>query len=152
MTALDGIAVKVELATGNVEPLLHEIRHALKRVAEGKEGTIIDLRALPLAPGEEERIEAVLGEGEVRAELDTLGRTVFQETSYSGVWLVTHRNTEKAVLTRFIEVTRMPELLKSQRADIERGISRLEAELGVSSKAGGSPRKAVGVQEIKESD
>jgi hydrogenase-1 operon protein HyaF len=152
MTALDGIAVKVELATGNVEPLLHEIRHALKRVAEGKEGTIIDLRALPLAPGEEERIEAVLGEGEVRAELDTLGRTVFQETSYSGVWLVTHRNTEKAVLTRFIEVTRMPELLKSQRADIERGISRLEAELTVSSKAGGSPRKAVGVQEIKDSD
>jgi hydrogenase-1 operon protein HyaF len=140
------------LATGNVEPLLHEIRHALKRVAEGKEGTIIDLRALPLAPGEEERIEAVLGEGEVRAELDTLGRTVFQETSYSGVWLVTHRNTEKAVLTRFIEVTRMPELLKSQRADIERGISRLEAELTVSSKAGGSPRKAVGVQEIKDSD
>jgi hydrogenase-1 operon protein HyaF len=152
MTALDGIAVKVELATGNVEPLLHEIRHALKRVAEGKEGTIIDLRALPLAPGEEERIEAVLGEGEVRAELDTLGRTVFQETSYSGVWLVTHRNTEKAVLTRFIEVTRMPELLKSQRADIERGISRLEAELTVSSKAGGSRRKAVGVQEIKDSD
>jgi hydrogenase-1 operon protein HyaF len=140
------------LATGNVEPLLHEIRHALKRVAEGKEGTIIDLRALPLAPGEEERIEAVLGEGEVRAELDTLGRTVFQETSYSGVWLVTHRNTEQAVLTRFIEVTRMPELLKSQRADIERGISRLEAELGVSSKAGGPRRKSVAVQEIKDSD
>ena len=151
MTSLDGIAVKIESATGNVEPLLHEIRHALKRVADGKEGTIIDLRSLPLAPGEEERIEAVLGQGEVRAEFDTLGSTVFQETAYAGVWLVTHRNTEQAVLTRFIEVTQMPELLKSQQADIERGISRLEDELSVCSKAEGSRRKGVGVREIKDS-
>lgn len=153
MTSLDGIAVKVESATGNVEPLLHEIRHALKRVADGKEGTVIDLRSLPLAPGEEERIEAFLGEGEVRAELDTFGATVFQETSYAGVWLVTHRNMEQAVLTRFIEVTRTPELLKSQRADIEHGISRLEDALAVGGKAEASQsrRKSVGVQEIKDS-
>jgi len=51
MSSLDAIAVKVEAATGNVEPLLHEIHHALKRVADGKEGTVIDLRSLPLAPG-----------------------------------------------------------------------------------------------------
>ena len=151
MTSLDGIAVKIESATGNVEPLLHEIRHALKRVADGKEGTIIDLRSLPLAPGEEERIEAVLGQGEVRAEFDTLGSTVFQETAYAGVWLVTHRNAEQAVLTRFIEVTQMPELLKSQQADIERGISRLENQLSVRSKAEGSRRKSVGVRKIKDS-
>jgi len=129
MSSLDVIAVKVEAATGNVEPLLHEIHHALKRVADGKEGTVIDLRSLPLAPGEEEQIEAVLGEGELRAELDALGPTVVQETSYPGVWLVTHRNTELVVVARFIEVTRMPELLNAQRADIQCGITRLETEL-----------------------
>jgi hydrogenase-1 operon protein HyaF len=132
MSSLHAIPVRVEGATGNVEPLLHEIRHALQRLAKGKQGTVIDLRSLPLAPGEEERIEAVLGEGEVRAELNALGPTVVQETSYPGVWLVTHRNTEHKVVARFIEVTRMPELLMSQTADIESGIGRLADKLTVS--------------------
>lgn len=131
MTALESIDVKVDAATGNVEPLLHEIRHALRRLADGGEGAVIDLQRLPLAPGERERIEAVLGEGEVHAELDALGPTVVRETSYPGVWLVTHRNTEDDVVGRFIEVSRMPELLKSQQQDIESGISRLEDELTV---------------------
>ena len=129
MSSLDAIAVNIEAATGNVPPLLHEIRHALKRLALGEAGTSIDLRGLPLAPGEEERIEAILGEGEVRAELQALGQTLVQETSYPGVWLVTHRNADDAVVARYIEVTHMPEILMSQQEDIEWGISKLEKEL-----------------------
>ena len=129
MSALDAIPVTTEVASGNVEPLLHEIRHALKRLATGGEGTVIDLKRLPLAPGEEERIEAILGEGEVRAEVDALGPTQVLETSYPGVWLVTHRNAEDSIVARFIEVTDMPELLKSQPADIEYAIQKLETEL-----------------------
>jgi hydrogenase-1 operon protein HyaF len=129
MSSLDAIPVTAEVATGNVKPLLHEVRHALKRLANGEDGTVIDLQSIPLAPGEEERIEELLGKGEVRAELDALGPSVVQETSYPGVWLVTHSNTEQVVVGRFIEVTHMPELLKSQQADIEHGISRLEHEL-----------------------
>jgi len=133
MSSLDGIAVNTEIASGNVEPLLHEIRHALKRLANGEKGTVIDLKRLPLAPGEEEQIEATLGTGEVRAEIDALGPTLIQETSYPGVWLVTHRNMDEAVVARFVEVTLMPDLLKSQRADIESGIEKLESELAASS-------------------
>ena len=129
VSSLDAIPVTAELATGNVEPLLHEIRHALKRLADGEDGTVIDLQRLPLAPGEDERIEEVLGQGEVRAEINALGPTLVQETSYPGVWLVTHRNTEQVVVARFVEVTHIPELLKSQQADIENGASRLENEL-----------------------
>lgn len=129
MSALDAIKVNVEIPTGNVEPLLHEIRHALKRVAAGEEGTVIDLKSLPMAPGEERRIEEALGEGEVRAELQALGPTEVQETAYPGVWLVTHRNAENEVVARFIEVTRMPEILMAQPEDIERGIEKLESEL-----------------------
>jgi hydrogenase-1 operon protein HyaF len=129
MSSLEALPVNVEAATGNVEPLLHEIRHALKRLAEGEKGTVIDLRGLPLAPGEEERIEAALGEGEVRAELQALGPTLVQETSYPGVWLVTHRNEDEVVIARMIEVTHMPEILMSQREDILRGINKLESEL-----------------------
>ncbi|MDH3352005.1 MAG: hydrogenase expression/formation protein [Gammaproteobacteria bacterium] len=134
MSDLDAIPVSAEVTTGNVEPLLHEIRHALKRLAGGEDGTVIDLQRLPLAPGEEQRIEAVLGEGEVRAEINALGPTLVQETAYPGVWLITHRNAEESVIARFIEVTDMPELLKSQRADIESGINKLESELADSTK------------------
>ena len=129
MSSLDAIAVNVETVTGNVEPLMHEIRHALKRLAAGGEGTVIDLQSLPLAPGEDERIEEALGRGEVSAELNALGQSLIQETAYPGVWLVTHRNNEQAVVGRFIEITRIPELLKSQQTDIEHGINRLENEL-----------------------
>ena len=129
MNSLSDIPIGIETATGNVAPLLHEIRHALKRVAVGQAGTTIDLRSLPLATGEELKIEDILGTGEVRAELDALGPTVVQETAYPGVWLVTHRNPEREIVARLIEVTRVPEILNSQQADIEQGIGRLEKTL-----------------------
>ena len=129
MSSLDAIAVNTEATTGNIPPLLHEIRHALERLAQGEAGTSIDLQSLPLAPGEDERIEAILGQGEVRAELQALGPTVVQETLYPSVWLVTHRNANDAVIARLIEVTHMPAILMSQQEDIERGISKLKSEL-----------------------
>ena len=71
MSTLDTIPVTTEVATGNVEPLLHEIRHALTRLTSGEEGTTIDLKSLPLAPGEEvEFFEALddLGELDIPEE------------------------------------------------------------------------------------
>jgi hydrogenase-1 operon protein HyaF len=129
MSALEGIAVRVEAMSGNVMPLLHEIRHALRRVAEGGQGTTIDLGSLPMAPGEDKRIEEMLGQGEVRAELNALGPTLVQETRYPGVWFITHRNTEQEVIARFIEVTRMPELLLAQSEDMRRAVSELDLTL-----------------------
>ena len=129
MSSLDAIPVTPQIATGNVEPLLHEIRHALRRLASGDEGTAIDLQGLPLAPGEIERIETTLGEGEVRAELQALGPTLIRETAYPGVWLITHKNADGAVVARIIEVTRIPDILMSQREDIEHGIDKLESQL-----------------------
>ena len=87
------------------------------------------MRALPLAPGEEKRIEEALGEGEVRAELNALGPSVILETSYPGVWLVTHRNTEGEIIGRQIEVTYIPSLLESQPEDIRAGLAGLKNEL-----------------------
>ena len=129
MTTLSDIPVTVEAGTGNVQPLLHEIRHALGRLAHGDDGTVIDLRGLPLAPGEEVRIEEALGDGEVHAELNALGTTTIRETGYSGVWIVTHKNTEDEVVARFIEVTRIPQILKAQTEDIQRGLRGLEERL-----------------------
>jgi len=129
MSGLDNIAVKIESFTGNVQPLLHEIRHALQRVAEGEAGTVIDLRSLPLAPGEEQQIESELGQGEIFAELYAEGTTTIRESSYPGVWLVTHSNAAQEIVSKFIEVTLCPDLLKSQQDDIETGLERLDEHL-----------------------
>lgn len=129
MNTRDANAVRAGIETGNVAPLLHEIRHALERLARGGQGTVIDLQSLPLAPGEEKRIAQALGEGELRAALDALGPSTIVETSYAGVWLITHHNTGNEVIGRFIEVTDVPEILKSQVEDIRAGLARLEDEL-----------------------
>lgn len=129
MSSLGQIAVSVEAATGNVQPLLHELRHALARLANGGDGTVIDLRGLPLAPGEEAKIEEALGEGEVRAELNALGVTTIQETAFSGVWFVTHRNVENEIVARFVEVCSVPDILRAQSEDIQKSANRLAQQL-----------------------
>ena len=129
MSSLSEIAVSVDAGTGNVEPLLHELRHALARLANGGEGTVIDLRGLPLAPGEEAKIEEALGTGEVFAELNALGVTTIHETAYSGVWMVTHRNMEDEIVARFVEVCRVPEILCAQPEDIRYSVNKLAQRL-----------------------
>ena len=129
MNALDTIAVRAEFETGNIKPLLHEIRHALERLTRGEEGSVIDIQSLPLAPGEAERIEEALGQGEVSAELNALGPTTAIETAYPGVWLVTHRNVENEVVARLIEVARIPSILMSQPEDMQAGLAQLERDL-----------------------
>jgi len=126
---LQAIRVRTEMASGNIAPLLHEIRHALEALSQSGTCNIIDLKGIPLAPGEQEAILAALGEGEVRAELQSLGRSEIRETSYPGVWVVTHYDEQGDIKACFIEVTRMPEILESQWPDIAEGLARLEAVL-----------------------
>jgi len=111
--------------TFNVKPLLHEVKHALDNLIETGHTTIIDLRSIPLAPGEEDKILNTLGQGEVKAQLNALGLSEVIETQYAGVWIVTHYNDEQEIISRFIEVTTMPEILCSQTEDIMAAYSRL---------------------------
>ena len=115
--------------TRNVAPLLHEVRHALAKLVDSGECSIIDLRSIPLAPGEEETIIETLGHGEVHARLEALGPSEIYETRFAGVWLVTHFNEDGSIVSRFIEVTEIPGVLESQREDIALAISALEQKL-----------------------
>jgi len=116
--------------TQNVKPLLHEIKHALDNLIETGQSSIIDLRSIPLAPGEEDKILDTLGRGEVLAQLNALGLSEIIETQYAGVWLVTHYNDENNIISRFIEVTTIPEILCSQTEDIMAAYSSLTLDLG----------------------
>jgi HupH hydrogenase expression protein, C-terminal conserved region len=129
-TTLAEFAIEVgDAATHNVIPLLHEIRHALAQLLEQGKETIIDLRSIPLAPGEEAAIEQALGEGEVQAVLSALGPSDFRETSYPGVWVVTYYNRDDKIVGKFVEVAQVPTLLRSQTEDMAAGLRRLEARL-----------------------
>jgi len=115
--------------THNVVPLLHEIRHALARLLATGAATTIDLRSIPMAPGEEERIIRELGTGEVQARMSALGPSEMIETRFPGVWLVTHYNSEDEVIGKFIEICDMPQILKAQAEDVREGLAQLTAQL-----------------------
>ena len=128
MTSLDEIGVQVNTLHGNVRPILNEVLHALDRLIDTDEATTIDLASLPFGPGEIEALEASLGTGEISAQLDALGTSSIRETLYPGVWWIEHRNVYDEVVGRYLEVTRMPEILSSQFADICAGRARLAAK------------------------
>jgi len=125
MTSIDEIAVQVEAMHGNVRPILNEVMHALDKLLEDDIPTTIDLASLPFAPGELDALEAALGTGELSAQLDALGASRIRETTYPGVWWIEHRNVNDEVVGRYVEVTRLPEILSSQDADIMAGRARL---------------------------
>jgi len=138
VSGLDSIGVRVEgpdlqaLARENARPILHEIRHALAKLLESGEETVIDLRSLPLSDVDQDYLVGALGNGELECRLDALGRSVIRETSYHGVWLVTHYNEGERVIGQFVEVTFVPSILKSDpidiRSDLDRMAERLEAD------------------------
>jgi len=115
---------------GNALPILNEIRHALARLIESGETTVIDLGALPLGPQDEAELFAALGEGEVEATIHAGGPSSVRETAFHGVWLLTHCNEAGETLARFIEVAFVPELLMSQAEDVADSAAALAKKLG----------------------
>lgn len=128
-------------STGNIAPLLHEVRHALEQLLQGGRPYTIDLRGIPMGPGEEDRLMEKLGNGEVRANIHGLGRSELMETRYHGVWLVTHYNDEDEIVGRFIEITDCPWVMKSQNEDIRRSFESMTEDL-----QDGSPPAAPGIE------
>jgi HupH hydrogenase expression protein, C-terminal conserved region len=115
--------------SGNGTAILHEISDLLGRlVSDGSQG-VIDLRAMPLTPGDYAQLEEVLAAGAVRAAIDAAGPSEVFETAYPGVWWVRHRNESGETVAEFIEVTVCPEILKSHADDVREGRIRLRRTL-----------------------
>ncbi len=126
-SAADDILSFVE--TGNAPPLLNEILHALTALVENGTESTIDLGAMPFAPGDERILDEVLGEGEVHATLTVLGESKVRETGIPGVWRIDHFDENGEYQSRFIEITFMPSILKTQREDAERGLKALRESI-----------------------
>ncbi|MEJ2393416.1 MAG: hydrogenase expression/formation C-terminal domain-containing protein [Candidatus Thiodiazotropha sp.] len=132
MQKLQDIAVRVEATDGlplnhsNATPIMHEVLHALQRLARDNESTTIDLRAIPFGPGDEEQLLNQLGVGEIQIEMNSLGRSLISETAFSGVWLVDHRNADDQRIALQIEITPVPSILLAQQEDVLDAIDRLD--------------------------
>ena len=98
--------------------LLQELQGMLSALIERGEESRIDIRSLPLFPGDHDLLMQFLGEGEVKAHIDTLGVSEIKETRFSGIWWLLHYNTHDEIVAEIIEVTLLPDILKTQAPDL----------------------------------
>ena len=118
--SLNAIPVHTEtVATGNLRPVMHEIRQALSDlIVHGTHG-MIDLHSLPFSPQEYAALDEFLGEGEIDLTLNVLGKTHLRESGYAGIWRIEHFDDNDKRIGYFIEIGHVPEILRSQSDDIK---------------------------------
>lgn len=130
MPALDRIAVVVETrdeASGMVPALLRELLDALNAYLQDGTPHLVDLATLPLEPADRDALEQALGQGEIDARIEALGHSRVRETAFAGLWWIRHEDADGALLCEQIEVTALPEILRTDRSDIEAASARLAA-------------------------
>jgi len=118
-----------ERATGMALSVLAEVGRMLETLAGSGEQGSIDLKSLPLSDADRAQLEALLGRGEVHAELELAGASQVWETAYAGVWWIRHRGAGDKIATEEISVCRIPEILITHPVDIEAAAGRLRQEL-----------------------
>ena len=106
--------------------ILNELRDLLQDYRENGTQGSIDLRSLPMLPGDYETLKSTLGQGEVNVMINALGPSEIRETAIPGIWWITHKNTEGDTLTEFLEVTSIPDLVKTPQEDLMTSVDKLE--------------------------
>lgn len=135
MGHLSEIPIRIEYATAShatslrLSPAGSAVIDDIERLLEdyrafGHAGAI-DLRWLPLLPGDLERLREILGTGEVKATIAALGESTAEETALQCVWWITHRGTDDAMIGHWIEITEVPSLLRSDRSSIPYALQAL---------------------------
>ena len=134
MSRLKDIGIKVLTPEppdrgGYAHAILAELQAMVERLLTLGQEDSIDLRGLPMGPGDYDRLREILGQGEVVATIQAMGPTHIYETAYPGIWWVTHRNMDEEVVAELIEVALQPQILKSHGEDIREGLERLQERL-----------------------
>ncbi|MGB7598326.1 MAG: hydrogenase expression/formation C-terminal domain-containing protein [Gallionella sp.] len=116
-------------SVGTIRALLAEIAARVENLVQTGESGMIDLNGLPFAAGEYEQLRQTFGQGEVSARIETIGASEIIETRYPGVWWVTHYNVEGDIVADMLEIASIPEIIKSQPADVRAGLAGLRDKL-----------------------
>lgn len=136
MTTLNEIPIEVvavdppaDAGGGYVPAILREVETSLAMLVESGKASRIDLTSLPMGPRDFERLREALGQGEVSATIDALGPTQVRETVVHGVWWITHMNVDGTKVAEFLDITHVPEILKSHPDDARAALTRLRGFL-----------------------
>jgi len=127
------LSLQIEVAqpkTGMARAVLGELLDHLKIFATSGLTRVIDIQGLPLSDADRDELTGLLGEGEVSAQLNSFGQSQINETRYAGIWWLRHYTEDSALLSELIEITDMPDILRSQQADITSAIEHLAQTIG----------------------
>lgn len=113
------------LRTGMARSLLREIAARLDTLARTGESHALDLRSLPMTPGDRDELEQALGRGEVSATLEAAGRSEVWETRHAGVWWLRHYGGDGRIATEVIEIATVPGILAAHPADMRAAAAAL---------------------------
>ena len=112
-------------ATGMVVAILRELEAALQALIEHGTRHVIDLSAMPLPMCDRQALEAALGEGELRMDLQALGHSRIRESSLPGIWWLRHEGPDGRLLAEHIEVATVPSIVAAHAEDLAPARTRL---------------------------
>lgn len=119
------------IRTGLARAVEQEILEHLEALARDGTEAAIDLRGLPMSQADREELEGALGRGEVHAALVAMGETEVWETRFAGVWWVRHKGTDGQVIAEQVEITLLPEILKTDPADAKAAALRMREHIAL---------------------
>lgn len=127
MSKLDEISVSVEPAgsPSQVRAILTELQTKLESLAKQGITDSLDLRSLPMFPGDYELLKETLGYGEIHVSIDAMGPTEIYETAFPGIWWISHFNSVDENIAEFIEITTLPAILKTAEEDLQQANQQL---------------------------
>jgi hydrogenase-1 operon protein HyaF len=105
--------------------LAREIAESLTALVERGEGATIDLRGIPMSEQDRAELDALLGEGEVRATVEAGGRSEVVETRFPGVWRIRHEDAHGALQMELIQVAPVADILRADPADMQAAAAAL---------------------------
>jgi hydrogenase-1 operon protein HyaF len=114
---------------GGVAALLTELASLLDRLVNTQLPAAIDLLSLPMSPADRSELQCALGEGEVRATIQTQGLSIVRETGKCGVWWVEHRDAQGELKAELLEVAQVPAILASATDEIAAAARALREHL-----------------------
>jgi hydrogenase-1 operon protein HyaF len=113
-------------SSGMARALFNELAEHLQRLVDHGNEHTVDLFSLPISEQDKKELEKLLGRGEVEITLTTVGKSLIFETSYNGIWWVRHYAADELLISDFIEVSWIPEIIKSHPSDVALSADRMK--------------------------
>jgi len=127
MNLIDIPVKTLDKPTGMASAIMNELSDHLKRLADEGETNIVDLQSLPMTEADINELADMLGVGEVKATISSIGTSSIRETAYRGIWWVTHYGDDEKVLSELIEITQVPEILVTHIDEIRHSAQSIAA-------------------------